>query len=70
MSAPWLEALREEPAPQLTTLPRLQTLVQAHVEQAVAERVEPSRAWLTMAEAGERLAVGIEELTSSRRRSA
>ena len=40
MSAPWLEALREERAAQLTTLPRLQTLVQAHVEQAVAERVD------------------------------
>jgi len=70
MSTPWLEALREERAAQLASYPRPQTLVQAHVEQAVAERVEPSRAWLTLPEAAGRLVVGIEELTSSRRRSA
>lgn len=55
MSTVWSDGLLDELAAQLAAHPRLDELVQARVEQALAERVPPPRAWLTLPEAAERL---------------
>jgi excisionase family DNA binding protein len=55
MSAGWTDGLLDELAEQLATHPRLQALVQARVEQSLAEHELHQRAWLTLTEAAERL---------------
>ena len=55
MSTPWSDGLLDELAAELAAHPRLEALVQARVEQVLAERVPPPRTWLTLAEAAERL---------------
>jgi excisionase family DNA binding protein len=55
MSAAWTDGLLDELAAQLATHPRFQALVQARVEQTLAEREQHGRAWLTLTEAAERL---------------
>ncbi len=55
MSAPWADGLLDELAAQLATHPRFEALVQARVEQTLAEREQQGRAWLTLTEAAERL---------------
>jgi excisionase family DNA binding protein len=55
MSAVWSEGLLDELAVQLAMHPRLEALVEERVEQALAEREQRGRAWLTLTEAAERL---------------
>jgi excisionase family DNA binding protein len=55
MNAAWTDGLLDELAEQLATHPRLEALVQARVEQSLAEREPQRRMWLTLAEAAERL---------------
>ena len=55
MSTAWTDGLLDELAEQLATHPRLEALVQARVEQSLAEREPHPRAWLTLAEAAEQL---------------
>ena len=55
MSVMWSDGLLEELAVQLAMHPRLEALVQARVEQALAEHEQRGRAWLTLTEAAERL---------------
>lgn len=50
----WPDELLDELATQLATNPRFETLLQARVDEALAQRVPP-RVWLTLAEAAERL---------------
>jgi excisionase family DNA binding protein len=55
MSAPWPDELLDELAAQLATHPRIEALVEARVQQALAGREQRARVWLTLAEAAERL---------------
>ena len=55
MSAAWTDGLLDELVEQLATHPRLQALVQARVDQSLAERELRPRAWLTLREAAQRL---------------
>lgn len=55
MSAPWADGLLDELAMQLATHPGFEALVQARVEQTLAERESQGRAWLTLTEAAELL---------------
>jgi hypothetical protein len=48
MSAGWTDGLLDELAEQLATHPRLQALVQARVEQSLAEHELHQRSWLTL----------------------
>jgi excisionase family DNA binding protein len=55
MSAPWPDELLDELAAQLARHPRIEALVEARVQQALAGREQRARVWLTLAEAAERL---------------
>jgi excisionase family DNA binding protein len=55
MTAPWADGLLDELAIELATHPRFEALVQARVEQTLAERERQGRVWLTLTEAAERL---------------
>jgi excisionase family DNA binding protein len=55
MSAAWTDGMLDQLAEQLATHPRLQVLVQARVDQSLADRELPRRAWLTLREAAEQL---------------
>ncbi len=55
MNAAWTDGLLDELAEQLATHPRLEALLEARVEQSLAEREQHRRTWLTLAEAAERL---------------
>jgi excisionase family DNA binding protein len=55
MSATWTEGVLDQLAEQLATHPRLQALVQARVEESLADREIRGRAWLTLHEAAEQL---------------
>ena len=55
MSTAWTDGLLDELAAQLATHPLLETLIQARVEQTIAERDQHTRPWLTLTEAAERL---------------
>jgi hypothetical protein len=51
----WPDELLDELADQLASHPHFEALVQSRVEEALAERGERGRAWLTLKEAAERL---------------
>jgi excisionase family DNA binding protein len=55
LSVVWSDGLLDELAVQLARHPRLEALVQARVEEALAEREHGGRAWLTLTEAAQRL---------------
>jgi excisionase family DNA binding protein len=55
MSLEWSDALVEELVGQLATHPRLQALVEARVEQTLAQHAKRDRVWLTLKEAAELL---------------
>lgn len=55
MNVGWSHGLLDELAAELVAHPRLQALVEARVEQALAERQQRDRCWLTLKEAAERL---------------
>jgi excisionase family DNA binding protein len=55
MSAPWTDGLLDELAMELASHPRFEALVQARVEQTLAEREHQGRVWLTLTEAAEQL---------------
>jgi excisionase family DNA binding protein len=55
MSVGWPDGLLDELAAQLAMHPRLEALVQARVDRALDEREHRGQAWLTLAEAAERL---------------
>jgi excisionase family DNA binding protein len=55
MRSGWPDGLLDELADQLAAHPRVEELVKARVEQALAELAQPRRVWLTLAEAAERL---------------
>ena len=55
MGLAWPEEMLDELAAQLATHPRIEALVEARVQQALAEKDRPGRVWLTLAEAAERL---------------
>jgi excisionase family DNA binding protein len=55
MSIEWSEGLLEDLVTQLATHPHLQALVEARVEQALAQHEKRERVWLTLKEAAERL---------------
>ena len=55
MSAAWTDGLLDELAEQLAMHPRLEALVQARIEQSLAEREQHGRAWLTLREAAQQL---------------
>lgn len=55
MSAGWTNGLLDQLAAELVAHPRLQALVEARVERALAERDHRDRRWLTLKEAAEQL---------------
>jgi excisionase family DNA binding protein len=55
MSGGWADGLLDELAAQLATHPRLEAFVRWRVEQALAEREQEGRSWLTLSEAAQRL---------------
>src|SRR6266511_2193403 len=55
MSVPWTDGLLAQLAEQLAIHPRLQALVEARVDQSLADRQRNGRAWLTLNEAAEQL---------------
>jgi excisionase family DNA binding protein len=55
MSVEWSERLLEDLVTQLATHPHLHALVEARVEQALAQHEKRERVWLTLKEAAERL---------------
>lgn len=55
MNDVWPHGLLDDLASHLAAHPLLEELVQARIEEALAVQVRPTRVWLTLSEAAERL---------------